>query len=164
MLPTRKNQWNHLPRSLHNEYSSLQNQINSIFDDFLGDWGEILPRRWEKEMKNFSPAIDVKESDKAYVLTAEMPGMKESDIDLSFEDNTLFIKGEKKTEEEEKSEDKKYYRKERTHGQFMQAVPFSKEIEMEKVTAEMKNGLLTVNLPKLAQSPLSKKKISIKPH
>jgi HSP20 family protein len=111
--------------------------------------------RWAK-----APAVDVVEKDKAYEITAELPGMDESNIDVKFSDGVLSIKGEKKEEKEERKKDQ--YLSERRYGSFQRAFRVPDGVDADKIEANFKNGVLTVTLPKTAEAVRSEKKIEIK--
>jgi HSP20 family protein len=98
--------------------------------------------------------------EKAYEITAELPGMDESNIDVKVSDGTLTIKGEKKEEKEEKEKD--YYLSERRYGSFQRAFAVPDGVDTDKIDAQFKNGVLTVTLPKTAEAQKSEKKIAIK--
>jgi len=112
----------------------------------------LFERLWEGEFPSlpafgeWSPALDVSETKDAILVKAEVPGMDPKDIQLSLQENTLTIKGEKKQEKEEKGEH--FYRAERSYGAFARVVRLPASVDSEKVTASFKNGLLTVTLPK----------------
>src|SRR6516165_5666397 len=97
---------------------------------------------------------------RAYEITAELPGMNESDIDVKFSDGTLTIKGEKRDEKEENK--KGYYLSERRYGSFQRSFGVPDGVDVDKIEANFKNGVLTVTLPKTPQAQTSEKKISIK--
>jgi Molecular chaperone (small heat shock protein) len=92
------------------------------------------------------PAVDVSEDEKEITVKAELPGLEAKDVELSLENNVLFIKGEKKFEGEEKKEN--YLRIERSYGSFVRSVPLPREVKSEKVKARFDKGVLTVSLPK----------------
>jgi HSP20 family protein len=106
-----------------------------------------------------APAVDVVDKEKAYEITAELPGMDESNIDVKFSDGTLTIKGEKKDEKEEKKKD--YYLSERRYGSFQRSFSVPGSVDTDKIEAHFKNGVLTVTLPKTADAQKSEKKIAI---
>ncbi len=135
----------------------LRQEINSLFDYFFRGF-EIEPFRGR--FGAFTPSIDVKESDKDISVIAELPGMDEKDIDVSLTRDALTIKGEKKEEKEEKRKD--YYRMERTFGSFTRTIPLPTEIDVDKVKAEFKKGVLTVTLPKSEKAIKETKKIPVK--
>jgi HSP20 family protein len=144
-------------REEYHPLSLLRQEMNTLFDNFFSGF-EIEP--FKSRFGTFSPSIDIKESDKAISVTAELAGMDEKDIDLSLTRDSLTIKGEKKEEKEEKRKD--YYRMERSFGSFTRTIPLPAEIDQDKVKAEFKKGLLTVTLPKTEKGIKEKKKISVK--
>ena len=123
-------------------------------------WGSCVFFLDSMTLRGKAPAIDVVDTDKAYEITAELPGMNESDIDVKFSDGTLTIKGEKRDEKEEKK--KGYYLSERRYGSFQRSFGVPDGVDVDKIEANFKNGVLTVTLPKTPQAQTSEKKISIK--
>ena len=123
------------------------------FDDLFG-----RPlSRWPVEEKGWMPAVDVFEKEDKFVVKAELPGMKEEDIDVSVVGDTLNIKGEKKTESEVKDED--YYRSERTYGSFHRSIGLPSSVDSSKIEANYEDGVLEVSLPKFAE--VKPKKIAV---
>jgi HSP20 family protein len=120
------------------------------------------------------PAVDFVEHDKAYTVTAELPGMSESDIDVKYADGTLTIRGEKKEDKEEKKKDKEekkkdkeekkkdYYLSERRFGSFQRVFQVPSGVDADKIDATFKNGVLAVTLPKSVEAVRNEKKIAIK--
>ena len=104
------------------------------------------------------PAIDVKETAESYAVEAELPGMTEKDIKLELRNNILSIKGEKTTEVKKGNG---YIHNERCYGAFAREIPFDKEVNMDKVDAVFKNGVLRVEVQKKESSPEKRKKIEI---
>lgn len=94
----------------------------------------------------FVPSFDVKETKDAYVFTADLPGVKESDVDLSLTGNRLTISG--KREEEKKEQDERWYAYERSYGAFSRSFTLPEGVDAEHVQAELKEGVLRVNVPK----------------
>lgn len=107
----------------------------------------------------FTPSFDVRETADAFVLTADMPGVNEKDLDIQLTNNRLTISGKRESEREEKGET--YYRAERSWGSFARSFTLPTEIDANKVTAELKSGVLTVQLPR--QAAVQPKKIAVKP-
>jgi HSP20 family protein len=105
-------------------------------------------------------AIDVKEDDKAFHVTADLPGLTEKDVDVSFDDGLLTIRGEKKVEREEKKDT--WHIIERSSGSFARRLSLSAAIDAEKIEAKFEKGVLNVTLPKLAEEKNSARKIEIK--
>jgi HSP20 family protein len=92
------------------------------------------------------PAVELTEADNEYLLTAELPGVTKGDVEVSIDDGVLTLKGEKKTEKEEKR-GKTHYR-ERRYGAFERAFTLPRNVEADKIKAEFKDGLIEVHLPK----------------
>jgi HSP20 family protein len=106
------------------------------------------------------PAVDIAESDKAYEVTAELPGMDEKNIEVKLTNGNLTIKGEKREEKEEKKKD--YYLSERHFGSFERQFRVPEGVDVEKIEASFKKGVLTVTLPKRPEAQKPEKKINIK--
>lgn len=138
-------------------FSYLRNQINRVFDDF---WGEswLEPRR-EMGPAAFWPQVDVTETDKEIKVCAEIPGVDPKDIDVSVENGTLAIKGEKKYEREEN--EKGQYRMERSYGAFERTIALPAEVDESKAKAEFKKGVLKLTLPKRPGAASRRKKIAV---
>jgi HSP20 family protein len=101
--------------------------------------GEISTRTW-------APPVDIFENENNIMLKAELPGVDPKDVEVRVEDNTLYLKGERKFERETKEEN--YHRVERSYGSFARSFSLPNSIDAEKVAAEYKDGLLTLTLPK----------------
>ena len=123
------------------------------FDDLFGRPFWRLP----VEERGWIPAVDVFEKADKFVVKAELPGMREDDIDVSVVGDTLSIKGEKKTETEVKNED--YYRCERSYGNFYRSIPIASNVDANKIEASFEDGVLEVALPKSAK--VKPKKIAV---
>ena len=115
---------------------------------------------WDEAKRTFSPAIDVKENEAEYVLEAECPGMEKEDIEISIKDRNICLKGEKRSEREEKKED--YHHVERTFGQFYRTIPLAGDADVEKISADFSNGLLRVNIGKSTDNQKSSRRIDIR--
>ncbi len=107
----------------------------------------------------FSPRIDLSETEEDYTIIADLPGLNEKDIDLSFSQNVLTISGKKEEEKEEKG--RQYHRIERFSGQFRREIPLQDTVDDNKIEATFKDGVLTINIPKRLDPSQKKKKISI---
>jgi len=106
----------------------------------------------------FVPTFDVKETGEGYILKADVPGVKESDIDISLSGNTLTVSG--KRESEERSEGETWYTYERSYGDFARTFTLPEGAHAEAATAELRNGVLTVTVPKRPEA--QPKKIALK--
>lgn len=105
----------------------------------------------------FTPRFDVKETKDAYVLKADLPGVKDDDVQVSLNGNMLSISGKK--EEEHKEEGEQYYAMERSYGAFSRSFTLPDGADGEHVTADLKNGVLTLQIPKRPEA--QPKKITI---
>jgi HSP20 family protein len=149
-------------------FVDLRRQIDRLFDDFQwGSWPafgrSVLDADpfWRDEVSwGKAPAVDVAERDNGYEITAELPGMDASNVDVKYADGVLTIKGEKKEEKEEKKKD--YYMSERRFGSFQRSFRLPDGVDADKIAADFKNGILTVTLPKSAEAQKNEKKITIK--
>ena len=151
-----------LPARREEEYSlfSLQREMNRLFDDFFRGFdpgpGRLIDERWA----GFNPRMDFEESEKEYRITAELPGIEERDVEVLLTGNSITLKGEKKEEKEEKG--KNYYHTERSYGSFHRTVPLPEGIDLKKIDAEFKSGVLTVKLPKTLEAKTKGRKVPVK--
>ncbi|MCC5973530.1 MAG: Hsp20/alpha crystallin family protein [Rubellimicrobium sp.] len=106
-----------------------------------------------------SPAADAAVADDAYRITLEVPGVAENDIAVTAQGGSLVIKGEKKSEREEKTED--YYFSERQYGSFSRSFRLPADADEDAVSATLKDGVLTVTIPRRAEAALATKKVRI---
>lgn len=141
-------------------FLALQNRIDSIFDDFRHGF-DLGPLRgtWGDAWQGNFPRIDVIENDKEYLLTAELPGMDENDVELSLRDNILTLRGEKETENREKESD--YSRMERFYGTFQRVITFSEDVKEEDIKARFHKGVLEVKLPKSEEGRKNSRRIKV---
>lgn len=144
-------------REAYEPFTFFREEMNSLFDNFFRGF-DIEPL--ERKFATFSPSIDISETEKEIVISAELPGMEDKDIDVSLSKDLLTIKGEKKEGKEEKG--KNYYRMERSYGSFCRKIPLPEDIDADKAEAEFKKGVLTIKLPKTPEAIKETKKIAIK--
>lgn len=139
-------------------------EIDRVFDDFFRSFGfpsidfgrgsaPIAQRDWLK------PTLDVAASEKEYTITVELPGVDERDVQLELSDDTLVIKGEKKSGKEEK--DKNYYRMERSYGSFQRVLSLPEDAEQQGIGASHKEGILTITIPRKAKAAAKSQRIPI---
>jgi HSP20 family protein len=120
------------------EFSSLANRLNQAFD-------------FEREsFSNWCPPVDIYEDRDEVVLKAELPGMKKEDIDVRVENNVLTLNGQRKQEKEAKEDG--YFRSERSYGTFSRSFTLPTTVDVKKISASYKDGILTVQLPRLEES------------
>jgi HSP20 family protein len=119
----------------------LQDRMNRLFNEAHS------PRQSDDLMSRgtWTPAVDIYEVDGALVLKAELPDMRREDIDVSVENNTLTIRGERKLDHEIKQES--FHRIERAYGSFVRSFSLPHTVDATKIGAEYKNGVLSVKLP-----------------
>ncbi|HET7384272.1 MAG TPA: Hsp20/alpha crystallin family protein [Pseudolabrys sp.] len=151
-------------------FLGLRREMDRLFDDFGRDfWRLPTPRSlfdvepfWGSEVIKWeaTPAVDIAESEKAYELTAELPGMDEKNIEVTVANGNLIIKGEKQEEKEEKKKD--YYMRERNFGSFERRFELPESVEADKIEASFKKGVLTLTLPKKVEAQKPAKKIEVK--
>lgn len=144
--------------------------IDRMFDEFARgmmvspfyrralDWDPF--RRIEKVTGLLMPDVDVTETDDELRITAELPGMEQKDVEIELSGNQLTVRGEKKEEREETRKD--YHISERRYGSFRRSLQLPDTVDAEKIDAEMKNGVLTVVLPKTAEAKAKSRKISVR--
>lgn len=137
-----------------NELRQLQDEINSLFN--FDGW-DFAPGLFDR---NIAPALDMVENTDDFVVTVDLPGVNQDDVDLSVADNVLTIKGEKKGGSE--SEDQNFYRKETWEGSFQRTVSLPQGVDAENVNAEMKNGVLSITLPKREEAKPRKISVNVK--
>lgn len=126
-----------------------QNWLPSIFNDFFDN-------NWMEKANATAPAINVVESDKDYKVEVAVPGMTKEDFNIHLGDeNELVISMEKKVENEDK-ESKKYLRREFSYTKFQQSLYLPDNVDKEKITANVANGVLTIELPKYSQEEKAK--------
>lgn len=147
-------------------FRSLRDQIDRLMDEFdrglfPSHWMEMTPfSKLTSEIRGLVPAVDVIDEEKAYRVTAELPGLSEKDIEVTKDGDLLTIKGEKKEEREET--EKGYFLSERHFGSIERSLRLPEGIDDSKIEARFENGVLTVTLPKTPDAVSKPKKIAIK--
>jgi HSP20 family protein len=150
-------------------FETLKREVDRLFEDFgIRAWRSPFGRStfefepfWRSELSLVKePAIDIVEKDKAYEITAELPGIDAGNVDVKFADGTLTIKGEKSEDKEEKKKD--YYLSERRYGSFSRSFRVPSSVDTDKIEANFKNGVLKITLPKTVGAQDNEKKIAIK--
>ncbi len=109
-------------------------------------WSDFFDADFPLRVNGFEPKVDIKETDKDFVINTELPGLDKNDFKLTVEDNVLTIEGEKKIENEEKNEN--YYRSERSYGAFKRSFRLTDSVDSKNINAKYKNGILSVTIPK----------------
>jgi HSP20 family protein len=143
------------PRGLDfgDTYWAQQREVDRVFDDF----GRLDYSRAGRGP--LTPRLDVSETDGQYVIEAELPGVDIKDVDVSLDGDILTIRGEKKTDREDKSKD--YHLIERSYGSFERSIALGFTTDAKKISATFDKGVLRVTAPKPAEAKTEKKKIEI---
>lgn len=142
-------------RGFDDPFLSLHQEMNRLFDDvFRGRFGGT-PQRGAEGSGMILPDIDVSESENEVRICAELPGVKEEDIDVSLNGDMLTIRGEKKFERRDDKEN--YHFVERSYGTFQRSLRLPYSVDPEKVEADFADGVLTVTLPKGPDEERSRK-------
>ena len=150
-------------------FLTLRDECDRLFDEassmFRAPWNrrsafDLEPLlRSEMDRMAFAPPAEVEERDGEYRVTMEMPGMDEQSVDVSVQDDILSIRAEKREETEDKGGNR--YFSERRYGVYARSFRLPAEVDQDRIAATMKNGLLTVTLPKAEASRPSKKTIEV---
>ena len=130
----------------------IREEMNRMFDTSLRRRGSLFDSA-------FAPAIDVVEEKDNYLVKADLPGLSKDDVNVAIQDNFLTIKGERKHEVEKKESN--FYHQERVYGQFVRTVELPARVEASKVTANFKDGVLQVTLPKSEEAKPKEIKVSV---
>lgn len=135
---------------------SLRQAMNRLFDEFsfhqapsriLNDFtGGATTAHLMADFCNYIPKLDVKETDKEFVVTAELPGVKPHDVELKIVGGNLILHGEKHAEKED--QEANYYRLERSYGSFQRTVPIPTNVDKNAIQATTSHGVLRISLPK----------------
>jgi HSP20 family protein len=134
--------------------ATLQDQVNRLFETpFAGRRGE------NSNLTAWAPAVDIYETENELVIKADLPDINEKDLDVRVENNMLTIRGERKFEQ--KVNEDNYLRIERTYGSFSRSFSLPTTVNTESIQAEYKNGVLTVQLPKRAESKPRQVKVNV---
>jgi HSP20 family protein len=129
--------------------------MEKAFGDAARGWGHdegLTSGPW-------TPAVDVYETNDAIVLKADLPDVKQEDVDISVEGNTLSIRGERKQEKE--VHDKNYYRMERSYGNFVRSFSLPATVDSEKIDATFSHGVLKLTIPKREESKPKQIKVKV---
>ena len=141
------------------EATNLDKNLKKFFENFnqpnFGDWGIKASKS-----STFSPSVDVNEDNENLYVHAEVPGVDKNDIKISIVGDVLTISGEKRSEQ--KDEKKNYYRIERNYGSFTRSFTLPSEVVVDKISAEYKEGVLNITLPKTEEAKIVERQIEVK--
>lgn len=137
------------------ELATLQERVNRLFQESAGGGAETSLTT----AGAFIPPVDVYEDEQGLRLKLEVPGIEEKDLDIRMENNVLTVRGERKFEKEEKEEN--FHRIERRYGSFTRSFSLPNTVDQESVSADYKNGVLTLLLAKRAEAKPKQIKVNI---
>ena len=142
-------------RSALSDVAVLQNRLNSIFNDFSRPEGA----QESLAMGNFVPAVDIYEDEHKLALKLEVPGVKQDDLDVRVENQTLTVRGERRFEAEEKEEN--FHRIERRFGSFVRSFTLPQTVDTNSIDAKYENGVLAIQLAKKEAAKPKQVKVQI---
>jgi HSP20 family protein len=131
----------------------FQEQLNRLFEQSLGARGD------DSSMAAWAPAVDIYETEDELVIKADLPDVEEKDLDIQVENNMLTLRGERKFEQKVKQDN--YLRVERAYGTFSRSFSLPNTVDTGAIRAEYRNGVLTVQMPKRAESKPRQVKIAV---
>lgn len=134
---------------------TLKSDMDRLFDNFFSDRLGLTD-----SLADMTPAIDVEETDQAFHVTAEIPGMSKDDIKITFENNYLSISGEKKAKKEVKEEN--YHQIERRFGKFSRTLAIPVGVKLDKIEANYDQGVLTITIPKAEEAKPKQIEVKVK--
>jgi len=142
-----------------NPLSAMHNEMDRLFANFFDE------DRWPALSKEHRMVVrwDVAETDDAVKITADLPGLTEKEIDVTIAEGVLTIKGERKAKKETEDKEKHFHRVERSYGAFERAMSLPTNVDESKISADFKNGVLELTLPKKPEAKKKTKKIQVKP-
>jgi HSP20 family protein len=144
------------PWQMINPFDTMREAMNRMMDTIFEPLSRLTPPELRVPVRGFVPNIDVIEEDEHVRIDVEAPGMSPEDLSVTLTEESVIIRGEKKSEA---SEAAGVHRAERCYGCFRRAVPLPVEVDRDKVEAAFKNGVLTITLPKSGEKA---KKVTIK--
>lgn len=160
LVPDKRGQSN-VPVRRDGDAFDLFNNFGRFFESFFSD--SRMPTQWNSDLNwSYNPRVDIRETDAAYQLSAELPGLDEKDVEVNLDNGILKISGEKRSDKEEKDEDRNYYGRERYYGRFERSFRLPDGIKADKVEARYKNGVLNVTVPKSEAAKSSMRKVEVR--
>ena len=139
-------------------FADAESAFNRLISSNLARWPRGL-REGSGGKLEWSPSADISETDQEYVIRAELPAVKKEDVQVTFDNGMITIKGERRQQKEDKSE--KYHRIESFYGSFERAFTLPENINSDSIRCESKDGILTVHIPKTEPQKSKPKQISV---
>jgi HSP20 family protein len=141
-----------------NDISSLSQRMDRMFEELMGRG----LRRWAEDDRvrgSWSPAVNILERKDAIVITADLPGLKAEDVDVTVDNSVLTVRGERRLEEA--SEGETYHRVERVYGVFERTFTLPNSVDVNRIDAKFRNGEMVVTLPKREESKPRAVKVAV---
>jgi len=141
---------------------SFEKEISKLFNEFDNTFGFRKSNAITEEMENavWAPLTDIYEDENNYLVKVDLPGVAKDDLKISYENGSLAISGERKSEKETK--DAKFHRVERTYGKFYRSFTLPQQIHSDKIEAEFSNGQLEITIPKSEEAKPKQLQIKVK--
>ncbi len=136
------------------------NELRRGFDYLNSVMNSLDEQSVESGISAFTPTVNSRETEDAYFIEIDLPGVKKDDIEIDVKDNVLTVSGERKVKEEMKEEN--YYKIESRYGKFTRSFTLPKNVNIDKISANSENGVLEIKIPKLEEVKKEPKKIAIK--
>lgn len=135
---------------------TFQSQLNRLFEPFFTRWADDE----ELTSSTWMPPVDIAEDPDRIVVRAEVPGMKQEEIEISFNDGVLSIKGSRKFEKE--SNERNYHRLERAYGSFVRSFTMPRTVDADRITATYRDGVLEIEVPKKEEAKPKQIRIGVR--
>ena len=146
-------------RSRSTDITNSRSNIENIFEEFFNNFSRISsPLLSEGTRASLLPRLNISETDNKYFIEAELPGVKQNDVELKLDNNILIIKG--KTEESTENKERNYFMRERYYGSFQRSLTLPHNINEDDINATFKDGILNIQITKKLEN--STKKIEVK--
>jgi HSP20 family protein len=145
---------------LYDPFTAFRREVDRMFDDFFDGLGRSALSPFFGSWSEVTPTMDVTETEKELVITAELPGLDEKDFEVTISGDVLTLKGEKKSEREHRARNGDYV--ERRYGTFSRSVRLPFDVGDEKVDATYEKGVLTIRIPKPAELQRPARRIEVR--
>ena len=145
-------------------FDSIHNELNNFLRDTIIN-PAFSHQLSMKKVSTWRPAVEIRQSEKAYKVKVQLPGVKKEDIDIELDNDFMTISAEieeEKEEKEEKEKNEKYHTCEFRYGKYQRTISFDQAIKVEEAEANYKNGVLSIYLPKQKEEEAKTKKLEIK--
>jgi len=146
-------------RSRSTDIANNRSNIENIFEEFFNDFNRLSSPLLSETMRaNLLPRLNISETDSKYFIEAELPGVKQNDVELKLDNNILIIKGN--AEETNENKERNYFMRERYHGSFQRSLKLPNNINEDDISATFKDDILNIEITKKLEN--STKKIEVK--